>query len=353
GGFGTICAMPNTDPPADSRATIDYLLRTAAEGPARVLPIGAITKGRAGGELAELGDLADAGAIAFSDDGDCLANAGLMRSALSYAAALNRPIIQHAEDVALSKGAPAHEGWVATRLGLAGQPAAAEESIVARDIDLVALTGGRLHLAHVSTAGAVEHVRRAKERGLPVTAEVTPHHLTLTHEVLLEQPYDTNTKVNPPLRSAEDVAALREALRDGTIDAIATDHAPHALEDKHCEYDVAAFGISGLETAFGVAMTLVHERVISLDRLIEALTIGPVRALGLDRSSGVPGLGTLAEGAPGDIALIDPETAWTVDPANFVSLGKNSPFAGRQLRGRVVATVHDGRVVYESRVSVG
>jgi dihydroorotase len=328
----------------------------AAGRDARVLPIGAATKGRAGRELAEMADMADAGAIAFSDDGDCIADAAVMRSALSYASMLGRAVIQHAEDPDLSGRAPAHEGWVATRLGLRGQPAAAEETIVARDIELAALTGGRLHIAHISTAGSVEHLRRAKERGLRVTAEVAPHHLILTHEALLDGadgPYDTNTKVNPPLRTPDDIAALRAALRDGIINAIATDHAPHASEDKRCEYDAAAFGISGLETALGLAMTLVHEDGVPMARIIEALTIGPVRALGLDGLTGEAGLGTLTIGAPGDVVIVDPEAKWTVEPAEFASKGKNSPLAGRALRGRVVATVFGGRLVHDLRAVEG
>ncbi len=352
GGFTTVCAMPNTSPPADTRSTVEFVLRMAAGCDARVLPLGAISKGRAGRELAEMADLAEAGAVAFSDDGECLGDAALMRSALSYATMLGRAVVQHAENAALSGRAPAHEGWVATRLGLRGQPSAAEESIVARDIELAALTGARLHLAHLSTAGAVEQVRRAKERGLSVTAEVTPHHLTLTHEALLGGelgPYDTNTKVNPPLRTPDDVAALRAALRDGVVDAIATDHAPHAIEDKLCEYDAAAFGITGLETAFALSMTLAHAGDVPLSRLIEALTIGPVRALRLDELAGLPGLGTLAEGAPADIVVLDPDAEWVVDPAAFASKGKNTPLAGRTLRGRVIATVYGGRVVHEAR----
>ena len=349
GGFTTVCAMPNTNPPADTRATTDEVLRAAQSCNARVLPIGAATKARAGNELAELGELAEAGAIAYSDDGDCIADAALMRHALSYAAMLDRAVIQHAEDPALSQRAPAHEGWVATRLGLRGQPAAAEETIVARDLELAALTGGHLHIAHISTAGAVAHLRRAKERGLRVTAEVAPHHLVLTHEALLDVPYDANTKVNPPLRTPDDIATLRAALRDGVIDAIATDHAPHALEDKRCEYEAAAFGISGIETAFGLCMELVHAGDLTLERLIEALTIGPVRALTLDALAGLAGLGTLAPDAPADLVLLDPNAAWTVEPATFASLGKNTPIAGRTLRGRVVATVFGGRLVHDTR----
>jgi dihydroorotase len=367
GGFTTVCCMPNTDPPIDTRATVEYVLRTAAAtGAVRVLPIGCVTRGRAGRELAELGDLFDAGCVAFSDDGAPVADGGLMRRALEYARINGLSIIDHCEDAAIASGGVMHEGWVSTRLGLRGQPAAAEESFVARDIALAAQVGAPVHIAHVSTRAAVELVRRAKERGLPVTAEVTPHHLTLTHHAVAfangneaRRPelvegllYDTAAKVNPPLRSRDDVAACVEALRDGTIDAIATDHAPHAGYEKDVEFDAAPFGISGLETAFALCMTLVEARAIDLTTLIERLTAGPVRALGLERAvpgtalSLTKGLGSLAEGAPGDVVLLDPNAEWTVEPERFASKGKNTPLAGRTLRGKVVTTVYAGRVVW-------
>jgi dihydroorotase len=275
-----------------------------------------------------------------------------MRRALEYARISGLPVIDHCEDPAMSGGGVMHEGWVATRLGLRGQPAAAEESLVARDIALAQQTGAPVHIAHISTRVAVELVRRAKERGLPVTAEVTPHHLTLTHDAVAfgadgangDLRYDTTAKVNPPLRSRDDVAACIHALRDGVIDAIATDHAPHAEYEKAVEFDVAPFGISGLETAFGLCMTLVHDGALDLATLLERLTAGPVRALGLDRS--VPGLGSLAEGAPGDVVLLDPAAEWTVEPERFASKGRNTPLAGRTLRGRVAATVVGGAVVW-------
>ncbi|HEY8489623.1 MAG TPA: dihydroorotase [Dehalococcoidia bacterium] len=353
GGFTTVCAMPNTEPAADTRSVVEFVLRRAAEaGHVRVLPVGAVTKGRAGRELAELGELAEAGAVAFSDDGSPVADAGLMRRALEYASAFGLPVSDHCETPELARGGVMHEGWVATRLGLRGQPAAAEESMVARDLQLAELTGARVHIAHVSTAGAVELIRRAKERGVPVTAEVTPHHLTLTHEAVAWGPdgadgplrYDTNARVNPPLRSRADVEACVQGLRDGTIDAVATDHAPHALVDKQVEFDLAAPGISNLETALAQVLTLVHAGLLDLPALVERLTAGPVRAWGLDRW--VEGLGTLREGAPADVTVFDPDEEWTVDPTAFASKGRNTPLAGVRLRGRVVATVAGGRLVY-------
>ncbi|KKL09021.1 hypothetical protein LCGC14_2570020, partial [marine sediment metagenome] len=300
GGFTTVCAMPNTEPAADTAAIIEFVLRTAqVEGAVRVLPIGCVTKGRQGKELAELAELAAAGAVAFSDDGSPVADAHLMRRALEYASMLALPVIDHCQEPSLSGGVM-HEGWVATRLGLRGLPAAAEETMVARDIALAELTGARVHIAHVSTAGSVELIRRARANGLPVTAEVTPHHLCLSHEAVLlgagETPgglaYDTDAKVSPPLRTPEDAAACIAGLLDGAIDCIATDHAPHAVEDKLCEFDQAAMGISGLETALGLCLSLVHDGRVELPALIEKLTVAPVRALGLDRH--VEGLGTLS-----------------------------------------------------------
>jgi dihydroorotase len=351
GGFTTVCCMPNTDPPIDTRATVEYVLRTAAtSGAVRVLPIGCVTRDRAGRELAEMGDLFDAGCVAFSDDGSPVADGQIMRRALEYARINGLAIIDHCEDPKIASHGVMHEGWVSTRLGLRGQPAAAEESFVGRDIAIAAQVGAPVHIAHVSTRAAVELIRRAKERGLSVTTEVTPHHLTLTHHAVAfangneALAYDTNAKVNPPLRSRDDVLACVEALRDGTIDAIATDHAPHAGYEKDVEFDAAPFGISGLETAFGLCMTLVEAGALDLRTLIERLTAGPVRALGLDRT--LPGLGSLAEGAPGDVVLLDPDAEWVVEPERFASKGKNTPLAGRTLRGKVVATIYEGRVVW-------
>ena len=353
GGYTTVCAMPNTNPPLDSRAAIESVLREAQlSALVRVLPIGCITRGRAGQELAPAGELASAGVVALSDDGDAVADASLMRHALEYSTAYRLPISQHCEDPTLVRDGHMHEGWVATRLGIRGRPASAEETFVARDIALAELAGAHLHIAHVSSAGSVALIRAARERGAHITAEVTPHHLTLTHEEVAfgdsyaRVSYSTHAKVNPPLREQTDIDAMVEAVRDGVIDAIATDHAPHATIDKEIEFDLAAPGISGLETAFGLTMSLVHEGKLDLPALIERLTAGPVAAWGLDRDAGLDGLGTLAPGAPGDLVVLDPDGEWTVDPAEFASLGRNTPLVGRTLRGRVVATVYGGDVVH-------
>lgn len=361
GGFTTVCCMPNTEPPIDSRATVEYILRAAAAvGMVRVLPFGCVSRGRHGEALAEMGDLAEAGVVGFSDDGSPVANAALMRRALEYSRALALPVIDHCEQPSLAKEGVMHEGWVSTRLGLAGQPAAAEEAAVARDIALAELTSAHVHIAHVSTRGSVDLVRAAKARGVRVTAEVTPHHLTLTHEAVAFSPgasealaYDTNAKVNPPLRTREDIEACLEGLLDGTIDAIATDHAPHAIEDKECEFDQAAFGISSFETALGALLTLVPTRPaggpdgrLDLPTLVARLTAGPVAALALDRRPGLDGLGSLAPGAPADVVVFDPQREWIVEPERFASKGRNTPLAGRTLHGQVVSTVYEGRVVF-------
>ena len=359
GGFTTVCAMPNTNPPMDNASTIDFVMqKAAAEGAVRVLPIGSVTKGSAGRELAEMAEMADAGAIGFSDDGHPVADGALMRQALTYASAFGLPIIEHCEVPELAAGGQINEGWIATRLGVKGVPAAAEEQMAARDIALAELTGCWVHLAHASTAGTADMVRRAKERGVRVTAEVTPHHLTLTEEAVLghvnggtafdpltPDAYNTFAKVNPPLRARADVEAMVAALAEGVIDIIATDHAPHNRQDKLNTLQDAAFGISNLETAFSAVLSLVHGDAVSLARLIESLTLGPARLLG-DRAPA--GLGTLAKGAPADIAIIDPNAEWTVEPEAFVSKGRNTPLAGATLTGRVVATIFGGRVIFGS-----
>jgi dihydroorotase len=369
GGFTTVCCMANTEPPIDSRAGVEFILRTAAaQGMVRVLPIGCITRGRQGKELAEMGDMAEAGAVGFSDDGSPVVDSALMRHALEYVSAFGLPIIEHSEELSLSHEGVMHEGWVSNRLGLRGIPAAAEETAIARNIALAELTGAHLHVAHVSTRESVDLIRRAKQRGVRVTAEVMPHHLALTDEAVMlaapvlsevegvESPgglahstgsglaYDTNAKVNPPLRPRADVDACIAGLANGTIDAIATDHAPHAIEDKLCEFDFAAFGISGFETALALCLSVVHEGKLDLSTVIYKLTVGPVQTLGLERF--VPGLGSLAEGAPGDVLVFDPQAEWVVEPERLVSKGKNTPLAGRRLKGRVVATVYGGRAVF-------
>lgn len=352
GGFTTLCCMPNTNPPIDSRAMVEFILRKAAtEGAVRVFPIGCITRGRKGKELAEMGELAAAGVVALSDDGASVQNPRLLRHAMEYSLAFGLTIIEHCEDTSLSQGGAMNEGWVSSFLGLRGIPPAAEEMVVARDLALAELTGARLHIAHISTAGTVGLLRRAKEKGIRVSAEVTPHHLTLTEERVLGSSwkpgnplsldaYDTNAKVNPPLRTARDIAALIEGLKDGTIDAIATDHAPHTLVDKLCEFDLAAFGISGLETALGSLMSLVHRGELDLKTLVSKLTFEPAQILGLP-------YGTLKVGAPADMTIIDPQAKWQVDPSLFLSKGKNTPLAGSVLKGKVIATIVDGKMVYK------
>lgn len=355
GGFTTICCMPNTDPPIDSEPMVEFVLRRAREaGLVRVLPIGCITRERRGKELADLEEMAAAGAVAFSDDGDPVQDANLMRMALAYGADLSRPVSNHCQDLRLSADGMMAEGAVATRLGLPGIPPAAEDAMIARDIALAASTGGRLHVAHVSTAGSVPLVRRAKELGLNVTAEVCPHHLTITDEWALgtkgsgagpsQWAYDTSTKVYPPLRNRNDVDALVAGLADGTIDCIATDHAPHDVVSKQVTYQDAAFGISVLETALGSVMQLAHSGRVSLPVLIERLTAGPARILG---SQYLP-LASLAPGTPADLVLFDPDLDWTVDPSEFASKGRNTPLDGTVLKGRVVATIANGRFVHKS-----
>ncbi len=343
GGFTTVVAMANTSPVSDCRATVEWVIGAArARAVVNVLPVGAVSKGQKGEELAEIGDMAAAGAVAFSDDGKPVTNGELMRCALQYAAMWGRPVITHCEDRQLAGEGVMHLGYWSTVLGLRGIPAAAEAAMVARDIMLAELTGGRLHLAHLSTARSVELVREAKARGLAVTAEVTPHHLLLTDEAVATSGFDTDTKVNPPLRTPADVAALLEGLRDGTIDAIATDHAPHHQDDKDVEYNYAASGISGLETALALVLDrLVGQGLLELGQAVRALTAGPARVLGLDR-------GTLAPGAPADVTVIDPSREWTVEPALFASRGRNTPFKGWKLRGQAVLTLVGGRIVHEA-----
>jgi dihydroorotase len=341
GGFTAVCAMPNTDPANDNRTVTAFVAaRAHLAGGARVYPIGAITRGRRGEELAEFGEMRNSGAVAVSDDGDWLADGDLLRRAIEHAALFGMPVVQHAEDRSLSRRAPMHEGAVSTRLGLAGQPDVAEAAAVARDLLIAAMAGGRLHFAHLSTALAVSSVREAKARGSSVTCEATPHHLTLTDDEVARSGYSTRFKMNPPLRERADVAALVDALADGTIDAIATDHAPHHADEKDVEFDAAPFGVVGLETAAAVTFDrLVAPGRLSVTRFAELFSAGPARAFGL------PG-GTLTPGSPADVTIFDPARRWTVDPSRFASLGRSTPFAGWDLVGAPAATVVGGRVVW-------
>ena len=339
GGFTAVCAMPNTDPVTDNQAAVGFI-RSQGEraGMARVYPIGAISLGQKGQQLAEFGEMVGAGAVAVSDDGKPVVSSHLMRTALEYARTFGSPVADHCEDPTLTAGASMHEGIVSTRLGLKGYPSAGEEIMVARDVVLAELTGGHVHLCHLSSRGSVELVRRAKEKGLRVTAEVCPHHYTLTHEAV--EGYNTNAKMSPPLREAADRESLREALRDGTIDVIATDHAPHHYDAKEREFEDAPNGIIGLETAFALGVTeLVETGLLTLPELLLRMSTAPARVFGL-------GGGTLAVGAPADVVLLDPAARWTVDPSLFVSKSRNTPFAGRELTGRAELTIVGGRIVH-------
>lgn len=350
GGFTTICAMPNTVPPPDSASEVESLLeRIARDAAVRVLPIGCMTRGRAGREMAELGELADAGCIAFSDDGNPVADARLMRNALELAGALGLPVSEHCDDPVLSAGGVMNEGRVSERLGLAGQPVAAEVTAIARNIALCETTGARLHIAHVTTARGLDLIAEAKARGLPVTCEVTPSHLFLTEDAVFgpdaAPAYETNAKINPPLRTESDRQALLKGVNSGLIDAIATDHAPHAREDKLCEFDRAAFGISCFDTAAGTLLTSMQRGELDLPAVIRALTKGPVECFGIDRR--VPGAGSLTPGRSADVVVLDPNHKWTVDTGRFASKGKNSPLGGAELTGTVRMVVLRGAVAFE------
>ena len=341
GGFTTICCMPNTNPPLDCRAAIEQVKSVAAaEGIVRVLPIGCVSRGREGEALVDMGELESAGVVAYTDDGAPVSISRLMRQALDYSRASGLPVIDHCEDTALTAGGQINEGIISLELGLRGIPAAAEETMVHRNLALARqLPGARLHIAHVSTAGSVELIRRGKEQGINVTAEVTPHHLTLTEEAALG--YNTSAKVNPPLRTKQDTEALVRGLRENVIDVIATDHAPHTEADKQCDFTQAASGISGFETALGSLMHLVHDGQLSLTTLITKLTSAPARILNNDT------LGTLKTGIPADITIFAPDREWTVDPGTFASMGKNTPLTGSVLKGKVMATIYGGRLVYK------
>jgi dihydroorotase len=340
GGFVAVCAMPNTRPVNDTRAVTEMLVAKAKGlGGTHLHPIGAITVGQKGEALTEMADLREGGAVAVSDDGRCVTSSAIMRRALEYASTFDLPVIQHAEDHALTEGAQMHEGSVSSKLGLRGWPRVAEDIIVARDVLLAEACRARYHVAHVSSLGAVRILREAKSRGLAVTAEVTPHHLLLSEAALLG--YDTGCKVNPPLRSEEDMASLREALADGTIDCIATDHAPHSSLEKDCEFVRAAPGMVGLELCVPLLLGLVHDGTLSLARFVDALSLSPARVVGLP-------LPRIAEGAPANLTLLDAEAPTRIDPSRFHSKGRNTPFAGRSARGRVLATVVLGRLAHDA-----
>ena len=340
GGFTSVCPMPNTSPVNDSAAFTRYMIEQAERaGLANVFPIGAITKSSDGHELAEMGEMKAAGAVAVSDDGRPVPNAGMMRRAMQYAKDFDLPVVDHCEDKSLSSGGVMHEGKISLLLGLKGMPALAEEIDAVRDIILAKETGARIHIAHVSTKGAIEAVRRAKNEGINVTCEVTPHHFTLTDKVV--EGYDTNTKMSPPLRSAEHLAAILEAIKDGTIDAIATDHAPHHADEKALEYDRAPMGIIGLETAVGLAFNeLVHKGVIDLVRLIEMCSTTPARIFNLKER------GTLKVGSIADITILDPDLEWTYRNADSKSKSKNSPFDNWNFTGAAVAAIVGGVIVH-------
>jgi len=339
GGITTVCCMPNTHPVIDDQTTVEFiLLKAKNEGVVTVLPIGAITKGSLGEELSEIGELKKAGIVAISDDGEAVMNSLIMRRALEYAKMFNLPVISHCEDKNLSRDGVMNEGYYSTILGLRGIPKEAEEVMVARDIILAQLTGGHLHIAHVSTAGSVELIRQAKKKGVKVTCETAPQYFTLTEETVSK--FDTNTKVNPPLRTEVDVEAIKEGLKDGTIDCIATDHAPHTEEEKNKEYDLAPFGIIGLETLVPLVITeLVNKKILTLTEAIAKVTVNPAQILKLNT-------GQLKTGSPADITIIDLDKKETI--TSFLSKSKNSPYLGMKLQGLVFATIVNGKIVFEN-----
>jgi dihydroorotase len=342
GGFVAVACMPNTRPVLDNAQLITYVNATARErGLVKVWPTGCVTKGMQGEELAEIGEMYEAGIVAITDDGKPVWNAGVMRLALQYAKQFGLPVMQHAEDHALSAGGAMHEGAVSTRLGIRGIPAASEDVVVARDIVLADMTGGHVHVQHISSARTVDLIRWAKSRGVRITCEATPHHFTLTDEIVAEMNYSTNTKMNPPLRTAADRAAIIEGLRDGTVDIIATDHAPHHVDDKEVEFEQAAFGITGLETALGLTITqLVKPGIITLADMVKKMSTIPAQLVGKPAPQ-------LVEGAEADITVIDLDATWTVRAEEMASKSKNTPFLGWKLTGRAVATIVSGRLVME------
>jgi dihydroorotase len=340
GGFTSVCCMPNTAPINDNAAITRFIIEQAKRaGFANVFPIGAITKASDGTELAEMGEMKTAGIVAVSDDGRPVPNAGMMRRALEYAKDFDLTVVDHCEDKSLSAGGVMHEGRMSLLLGLKGMPALAEDLDAVRDVLLAEATGAKIHIAHISTKGAIEAVRRARAKGLSVTCEVAPHHFSMTDEAV--EGYDTNTKMSPPLRSREHLEAILEALKDGTIDAIATDHAPHHTDEKNLEFDRAPFGITGLETAIGLAFEkLVHTGTIDLQRLVELFSTNPARIFNLKNR------GTLKTGSIADVTILDPDLKWTYRVSETKSKSKNSPFDGWQFTGAAIATIVGGRIVY-------
>jgi dihydroorotase len=342
GGVTAVACMPNTEPALDEQAAAEFVcLQAKRAGNAHVFPVGAITKGRKGAELAEMGGLVEGGAVAFTDDGSPVVSAEIMRRAFEYCLMFDKAVLSHCEDLELSRGGIMHEGFESMRLGLRGIPAAAEEVMVHRDIALVELTGGRLHILHVSTAGSVDLIRRAKDRGVRVSGEACPHHLTLTDQAMRR--FDSNFKMAPPLRSEADKRALIEGLKDGTLEVIASDHAPHAPEKKARELDLAPTGVIGLETLLPICiLSLIEPGHLTWSQLIEKLTINPARVLGIPR-------GTLRPGAVADVTIIDPSVEWTVDPSQFRSKSRNCPFAGWKVHGRAHAVIVQGKVRFEQQ----
>ncbi|MFZ3073108.1 MAG: dihydroorotase [Thermodesulfobacteriota bacterium] len=338
GGVTTVFCMPNTKPANDNEAITRFIKKQAEGCGVNVHPVGAISAGLKGETLSNMAELKESGCLAVSDDGRPVVDASLMRRALEYSKAFGLTVISHAEDAHLSAGGVMNEGAVSTRLGLKGVPSQAEEVMVARDILLSELTKGKLHIAHVSAKGSVELIRAAKKRGVKVTAEATPHHLTLTDEAVIG--YDTDFKMNPPLRAKEDVLALREGLKDGTIDCVATDHAPHSSVEKDVEFDHAANGVVGLETSLAVMLSLVNQGVFTLSDIIRFMSVNPAKVMAIDR-------GTLKVGSVADIALVDLEKKWIVEPSSFKSKGRNTPFKGKEFKGKVVKTIAAGNVIYE------
>lgn len=341
GGITSVCCMPNTNPVNDNKTVTEFILRKAyAEGSCYVYPIGAITKGQKGEELAEMAMMHEAGCVAFSDDGSPVMSSLIMKRALEYSRALNVPVISHCEDMSLSEGGVMNEGRLSAQIGLRGIPYASEDAMVARDIILSEFTGGRLHIAHVSTEGSVRLIRQAKERGVKVTAETCPHYFTITEDAV--EGYNTNAKVNPPLRTQRDVDAIKEGLRDGTIDVIATDHAPHHRDEKFQEFDKAPSGISGIETALSLCLRLVDEGVLSMSQIVEKMTFVPAQILGINA-------GTLKAGNYADITIVDINREFRVESKNFLSKGRNTPFEGWNLKGMPVITICKGKV-YDWRI---